>query len=287
MEQPQETIDRLKLAEASYRLIKFTSMDVSLGDMRRLIAEIERLATENAALRAEIETTREANRVENERMFKALVDHDEAGDVHRGAIAGYREALTQIRRQAMSLLRATRKLNTPQLDEIVAMVDNALDTPAAQSEQATRRPMLGDTLARGIKAGDKVMIVAGMYSGVVGAVIATRQTHVTVLTDGGNQREFAVNEVELVTTEAPAVEPEPEPDYEAYRAVQEKAHWDALEAQEDENELQAYFEEHGVEPGGICPNCGRTDAGCTCDQYDGFDNPYTSRFQEHNPPSDW
>lgn len=78
-----------------------------------------------------------------------------------------------------------------------------------------------------------------------------------------------------------------EASYDNYLAAQERAFNDSLNQMEDEREAQEYFEEHGVEPGGTCPNCGRTDAGCICDQYDGFDNPYTSRFQEYEPPSDW
>ncbi len=56
-------------------------------------------------------------------------------------------------------------------------------------------------------------------------------------------------------------------DPEAYAAEQERKHYTHLNALDDEREVQAYFDEHGVEPGGICPNCGHTDAGCTCDKW--------------------
>lgn len=56
-----------------------------------------------------------------------------------------------------------------------------------------------------------------------------------------------------------------EPDYDAHIAAQERAFNDSLDQMEDEREAQDYFEEHGVEPGGTCPYCKRTDTGCVCD----------------------
>lgn len=61
-----------------------------------------------------------------------------------------------------------------------------------------------------------------------------------------------------------AIETEPEPDYEAYREQQEREHWANLEHAEDDAELQQWIDEYGFEPGGTCPDCGRTDAGCIC-----------------------